>query len=176
MRKKTTSKEANYRLLKAVAVTMALVIAAPGADAVVRFVAAPKTAAAATEAFASIDSTLLLDAYDAFASLERIEGIADAGGAAVPDAFAQEIGLLSGARDVRVSADGSVVGYMVDDACESVLERLNERMESLGWSSVSLGGASGATYVKASGACTWALVTCLQVEGATSVVARWVVA
>ena len=175
MRRNTASYKENYRLLKAVAVTLALVVAAPGADAVVRFVVGPQTAVAANGENALIDSSSLLDAGDAFASLDRIERIAATDDVVVPREFTCEIGLLPDAHDVRVSVGGGVVGYVVDDECENVLTRLGEHMESRGWTEVSLGGVSGATFVKKDGSCRWALATCMQAGGATSVVVRCVV-
>ena len=164
-----------YRIVKATAIVLALVLVAPGADVVVRFAAQPSEAVAVSGGSGAIDSSELLDTRDVFGSLERIEGVAAAADAAVPEAFADEVGFLEGARDVRVSADDKVVGYVVDDDSESVLVRLVGLMEARGWKSVDLGEAQGCTFVKSGGSCTWALATCTQVGENTSVSVRCVI-
>jgi len=163
-----------YRLLKAAAIVLALVVAAPGVDAVARFAAGSPQAEASTGAAPGLNSNTLLDVNDAFGSLERIESVAAPSQADgdVPGAFAREIGFPSGARDLRVSASGEVVGYVVPGNCEDVLAQEVERMGSLGWTSVSLNGVQGSTFVKASGDCRWALVSCVQTGVDTSVVVR----
>ncbi len=89
---------------------------------------------------------------------------------AVPDWFDREIGLLPGARDVRVS--GAVVGYVVEGESGDALDALCAHMEERGWTCVLLGGVEGATFVKRTGACAWVLGTCTQTGSATSVVLR----
>ncbi len=88
----------------------------------------------------------------------------------LPSWFENEIGLLPYARNVRVS--GSVVGYVVDEECSAALILLQQSLSEKGWKAVSLGEVEGATFIKSSGVCTWALVTCTQIDNATSVVVR----
>ena len=163
-----------FRLLKAVAVVLAIMVMAPGVDTVARVVAAPQKAAAAGADEVGVNAARLLDAADAFGSLERIEEAAEAAQTDAPEVFSREVGLAAGAYDIRVSPTGDVIGYMVEDDCEAVLQRERARMESLGWNAVPLGGEQGLTFVKPSGDCTWVLVTCTQVGTSTSVVARCV--
>ena len=161
---------ARFRALKAVAVVLAIVVAVPGADVLARFFT-PSETASADEGLAA---GVLIEPGDAQTSLERIEAVAAADDADVPEAFADEIGFLPDARDIRVSSGGEVVGYVVPGSAESVFAQIAERMKANGWTEVPLGEeVEGATFVKSSGACTWALITCTQVGEDTSVVARW---
>lgn len=161
-----------YRPLKAVAVMLAIVVAAPGADVVLRFVAGPHEAHSAHALEAGISASQLIDAGDAFGTLDRMEAVVEPRASGVEDSFYREVGLLAGARDARASPEGDVVGYVVDGQCADVLDRLTSHMEERGWTAVSLEGSQGATFVKASGACTWVLATCTQAGEATSVVMR----
>lgn len=163
----------HFRPLKAAAIVLAILLVAPGLDAVVRIVVPMQVANAAD---VGIDAAYLTGGEDASASLERIESAATASEANVPDEFSAEVGLLLGARDVRASEQGVlVVGYVVDGDCSDVARRLEAHMEARGWTGVALGKAAGATFAKSSGSCTWALATCTQVGSDTSVVMRCVV-
>ena len=117
----------------------------------------------------------IIGGSDVEKALERMEGIARADGGELPAYFGEEIGLVEGARDVRVDAAGRIVGYTVDAPVEEAFGRVRERMARAGWSEVSLGGAEGSTFVKGDGKCAWTLVTCTQVGNATGVVFRSVV-
>lgn len=172
MKKKMTYHEPRYRLLKAVAVVLAILLSAPGVDVVVRLVTNPEKASAVNGDGRVLDSSALLDAQDAFGSLERIEGAAQASNREPSQAFFDEVGFLAGAQDVRVSSTGDVVGYVVDEDCEEAFDRLCVHMEALGWTAIPLGAIEGATFVKSSGAITWALVTCTHAGDGTSVVVR----
>lgn len=162
----------NLRPLKAATIVLAILLAVPGADAVARFASGAQVANASSP---GIDAGYLTGAGDAQASLDRIEELAEAGSADVPQAFAEEVGFLPDARDIRANGDGSVVGYTVPHGSADTLDLLAEQMETAGWTTVSLGEVEGATFVKESGACRWALATCTQVGSSTSVVVRSVV-
>ena len=158
-----------YRALKAATIVLALLLMVPGIDALFH-VASGRFA---TELDAGrIDSRELVMSDDPYAALERIEELAESTDAQVPDAFAREIGFPPGAADIRVDETGTVVGYSVAEDADCALDGLKEHMESLGWTAVPLGGEKGATFVKSSGACTWALATCTQIGDGTSVVMR----
>ena len=160
------------RPLKAAAIVLALLLAAPGVEAISRFAVPPQEASASD---AGLDAASLTGAGDAFAALERIEGVASAGDADVPAAFSEEIGFLPGASDIRVGGDGSVVGYTVSLSSSIAYEQVVAHMEARGWTTAALGDMQGATFVKQSGACTWALATCTQVGSSTSIVWRVVI-
>lgn len=175
-----------WRPLKAAAIVLALVLVAPGVDAVMRFAAEPEREAVAAE---GLDAGALIGPGDPFTTLAALEAVADAGGGAgggytdggedgtavPPAAFMEEIGLPVGARDVRTQGDGTLVGYVVDADRDVVADDLAALMKARGWTRVSLGEEGAATYVKSKGRCTWALATCTQVGDATSVVVRSVV-
>jgi len=166
------SVEARSRFLKAVAVVCVLILLVPTVDSAIRFATRGQAAGALDTAERGIDSEALLDVTDAFGSLERIESVAQGTDVAVPEPFSSEIGLLPGARDIRASPQGDVVGYLVDGGSGEVLGEVSRYMEERGWTVVPLGGVQGATFVKSVGECTWALVTCTQVGAGTAVVVR----
>jgi hypothetical protein len=160
------------RSVRAVAIVLAIVLMVPGVEAIARFThSADAQSASASE----LEAASLIDAFDTTASLERIEQAASIEGRALPPAFANEIGLLPSARDVRMNEDGSVIGYVVDCNADKARSQLLERMGSNGWTAVELDQAYGTTFVKTSGDLTWALATCTQVGSSTSVVIRCVI-
>lgn len=163
----------NLRPLKAAAIVLAIVLAVPGIDSLVRFASSAQVANAASN---GIDAGYLTGAEDPQASLGRIEELAEAKGASIPQVFSEEVGFLPDACDIRANADGSVVGYAVPHDCADALDLLVEQMETAGWATVSLGEVEGATFMKREGSCHWALATCTQVGSSTSVVVRSVVA
>ena len=120
---------------------------------------------------AGVDVGALAGAGDIESALAALDELADIGSSgAVSAEFEREIGLLPGAHDVLIS--GSVVGYLIEGESAQVEQELQVHMAARGWTSVPLGELEGATFVKPSGDCTWALVTCTQVGDVTSVVVR----
>ena len=161
------------RLVAAAAIVAAIVFAAPVANAL-GFPDAGEAGLAGD--YANVRSGLraqdVMSASDAAGILENLERIVSQGETEAPEWFRDEVGLLPGARDVRVEAAGRVVGYVVDCGVSEALARIREDVQSRGWTVVPLGEADGFTLVRQSGSCTWALVTCTQVGTATSVVVR----
>ena len=155
------------RPLKAVAIVLAILVMVPGVDAVVHTIGASDNQGAA---FVGLDASAFAASDDAYVFADKLEEAANANIGNPPSEFSREIGLLAGARDVRVYESGRVVGYVLDDESQHVVELLKKHMEQRGWTSVDLGGYTGATFVKDEGECKWALATCNQVGSATSVV------
>lgn len=160
---------ARKRLLKAMAVVVAMVLAAPASDALVQAVGGKPQAEGL---FGGIDAAAIVGADDALDAVDLIERAAQQGRGSPSDSFLSEVGLLAHARDVRVYGEGQVVGYMVDCRAEEAMARIDEQMQKRGWSAVPLGGIDGATYVKNAGAYRWVLVNCPEIGSATSVVVR----
>ena len=104
--------------------------------------------------------------------LDEIETQLDRAASAIPEQFAEEAGLPSDARDVRVSDDGMVVGFAIDGEPDEAIASIDEIMETKGWTAVDLGGIDGKTYVKNEGLYTQVVMTTTQVGGSTSVVMR----
>lgn len=154
------------RQLAAIAIVAALVLCVPLVDAAAKAVDGQ---ARMPDAAIGIDAQSMVSGLGADEFLERLESFAPARGD-VPTWFQDEIGLLSGARDVRSAA--SVIGYLVDGEAVETCALLEAHMVQRGWSCVPLGGVDGFTCMKPSGACTWVLATCTQVGSATSVVMR----
>ena len=112
------------------------------------------------------------DAGTPDAALDEIEARLDGVASTVPVQFAEEAGLPSDARDVRVSDDGTVVGFAVDSEPDEAIASINEIMETKGWTAIDLGGIDGETYVKNEGPYAQVVMTATQVGGSTSVVMR----
>lgn len=163
----------NARLVAAVAIVAVIVLAAPVAD-LLGLAGIGRTSANGDSG--NVHTTLRADealsASDVDGVLENLERIVLQNEAEAPEWFRAEVGLLPGARDVRVVGSGRVVGYVVDCDVEKALACLEEDMQALGWKAVPLGQIGGFTFVRQAGSCTWALVTCTQVGSATSVVVR----
>lgn len=160
------------RLVAAFAVVAAIVFA-PAAIDVALHAVDPQSADARVTNAGGLDAQAIIGGGDAMAVLANLEEAVVADGLeAVPIAFLDEAGLLPGARDVRVSVDGTVVGYLLDLDADEALALLLSQMEAHGWAGVSLGGVDGYTFLKDSGCYTWVLATCTQVGDATSVVMR----
>ena len=159
---------ANARLMKALVVVAAIVIAVPAVDAVLQRALPAGEAGSST----ALDTSALVHAGSANDMLDELERLAATRDVALPEAFSTEVGLLPDARDVRVDEGAMVVGSVVDDDVGVTLEHLTAQMESRGWSTVPLGGYDGATFMKQEGQYTWVLASLMQVGSATSVVMR----
>lgn len=157
-------------MAKAVAITAGLVLCVPAIDALGIW----DEEAVAPAANVGIDARAIVGNGDPDGFIERVQKVASPKDADLPPAFAREIGLPFGYRDVRVDSTGAVVSCIVDSAADVVSDAVGKRMVERGWREVPLGSVEGATYVKDSGSCTWALVTCTQAGDATAVVYRCV--
>lgn len=166
-------KRHHARRLAAATVLVVVIVFSPIAiDSAFRTAKAEEGGAVSAGA-SGLDVQALIEGRDALAVLEELEDAARADGLeAVSPAFLDEIGFLPNARDIRVSAGGAIVGYVVDVDVEEALASLLLRMRFRGWAGVSLGGVEGYTFLKGSGQYTWVLATCTQVGDATSVVMR----
>lgn len=154
------------RLAKAIAIVAALVLVAPVSQWAF---GGTSDASVVPQASAGLDAASLLEGGDPEAVLTRLEETAAIEQEA-PQWFQRELALPSEARDVRTS--GSVVSYIVEGESGQALEKVKALMAAKGWTCVPLGQAEGATFLKETGSCTWALATCTQVGSATNVVFR----
>lgn len=158
------------RLACACAIVVATIAAAPLSGAL-----AGQPAAAQTPTISEgLRASDVVNEPDPLQALSKLELAAECAPYYLPPYFEQEIGLLAGARDVRVSEDGCVVGYVMDESPPETFERLCMHMRGAGWTEVPLGNIMGATFIKEEGSCTWALASCVEVGCSTSVVFRCV--
>lgn len=162
----------NKRLAMAVVIVVALVVSVPVSGSVFKYM--PSSPAQAV-ADGGIRAASIVDEGNVDEALGKMEKLVEADQAQLPIFFEGEIGLLDGARDVRVDDAGRVIGFLVDRPSSETFARIRENMARTGWSEISLGEAEGATFMKAEGMCTWTLVTCTQVGSATAVVYRCMV-
>ena len=109
----------------------------------------------------------------------QLAGVSLAGEAtgleAVPQWFAQELFPLDGMRDIRVSAGGGVVGFVVSSDEEAALDRFRAKLQQGGWVESGTGVEGCSVFMKGGGTCRWAMISCIPVGDATSVVVRCVV-
>lgn len=103
----------------------------------------------------------------------------DAFGSSVPDAASaetveRELFSLADKKDVRMTDEGDVVGFVVDDDADVAFERLSRELEEKGWSRIEGGHAGAAGFAKDGGECVLCTVSCLNVAGSTSVVVQCV--
>ena len=157
------------RIAKAVAVVIALLAFVPASGLVVERL---DDAACSPSDAPGFNAAQVIGGRDPLGMLERLEEMDEATGVDLPASFDGEVGLVDGARDVRVGEGGCVVGCVLDCDAPQAFRRVDEHMRAKGWAQVSLGGVEGATYVKQGGDLRWTLVTCTQVGAATSMVFR----
>ena len=156
------------RLVLAIAI-VAVIVFCPAA---IGLVLPEKTTGERVQAHSAF--SLAQDASTPDAALDEIEDRLDGAASTAPAQFAEEAGLPSGARDVRVSDDGMVVGFSIDGEPDEAIATIDEIMEAKGWTAVDLGGIDGKTYVKNEGLYAQVVMTATQVGGSTSIVMRCV--
>ncbi|MBQ9043539.1 MAG: hypothetical protein IJ111_12095 [Eggerthellaceae bacterium] len=159
------------RCALAIAIVAAVVSIAPISKAALGAVSAKPDAGSSFEPLRAQEVLAVGDPEAVLANIGRIAEEDAMALESAPDGFMEEIGLIAGARDLRMS--GSVVGFAVDDSGADVLEMLCAHMEQRGWTGVPFGGAEGATFLKEGGRYSWALAVCTQVGDATSVVIQF---
>lgn len=158
------------RQIRAVAITAALVLSPVAIDQALAPAAASEPAPYASPLELAMKAASNAD--DPLQALAALEDALASERNRPPESFEAEIGLLPGCRDVRANAAGNVVGYLVDTPPDATLENLCAHMEQRGWTSVPLGGVTGATFLKGEGACTWTMATLTQVDESTCIVMR----
>ena len=88
----------------------------------------------------------------------------------LPEGFQEEVLRLEGREDVRVAAQGPVVGFVERSDAPSAFAALSAELEAAGWASVDSGRDDCGSFVKEEGRFTWLFVSCVWSGEATSVV------
>lgn len=88
----------------------------------------------------------------------------------VSSSFSEEVLSVEGRADVRVGAEGSVVGFTTLSSPEVAFEEMQASLGGRGWIFVPSGNATQGSFVKDCGEITWVYVTCVGVGKTTSVV------
>lgn len=88
----------------------------------------------------------------------------------LPEGFQEEVLRLEGREDVRVAAQGPVVGFVERSDAPSAFAALSAELEAAGWASVNSGRDDCGSFVKEEGRFTWLFVSCVWSGEATSVV------
>jgi len=87
----------------------------------------------------------------------------------LPAGLREEIFPLDGFFDVRVSNGGGVIGLLTHEGAETVMARCCAGLSAKGWTQVASGQGTCASFVKAQGVFTWLLISCVEIDGDTSV-------
>ena len=111
---------------------------------------------------------------------EKLRIAADSGGSSeavasdalglLPEGFQEEVLRLEDREDVRVAAQGPVVGFVERSDAPSAFAALSAELEAAGWASVDSGRDDCGSFVKEEGRFTWLFVSCVWSGEATSVV------
>lgn len=88
----------------------------------------------------------------------------------LPEGFQEEVLRLEDREDVRVAAQGPVVGFVERSDAPSAFAALSAELEAAGWASVDSGRDDCGSFVKEEGRFTWLFVSCVWSGEATSVV------
>lgn len=106
-------------------------------------------------------------------SLTTQEGSSDRAGdaaAQLPDGFQEEVLDVGSRAELRVGADGSVVGFTEQGNAAEVYSALKQDLEGRSWREAESGRDDCGSFVKDGGSFTWLFVSCVQVGDAASVV------
>ena len=88
---------------------------------------------------------------------------------ALPEGAQREVPLFADAL-CSVDAGGVVVGFVLDEPSDSAFDQVKTEMAGKGWTFVSGGNQTGATFAKDGGTYRWATATCSEVGSGTAVV------
>ena len=94
---------------------------------------------------------------------------------AVPPWFEEELFALGGAKSVRVSGEGGVVGFSCAHSAESEFSRIEDELACKGWVESETGIEGCSVFVREGGVCLWAMVSCVPVGEGASVVVQCVI-
>lgn len=94
---------------------------------------------------------------------------------AVPSWFEEELFALGGAKSVRVSGEGGVVGFSCAHSAESEFSQIEGELARKGWVESETGIEGCSVFVKEGGVCLWAMVSCVPVGEGASVVVQCVI-
>ncbi len=93
-------------------------------------------------------------------------------GPSAPAWFVEELFAPEGARESYASEDGQVLSFVFPGVAADRAEMLAKALVNRGWLGVPSGVEGCATFVKGEGLCRWAMVSCTDAAGWTSVVVR----
>lgn len=144
-----------HRLLKACAIVVGLVIAGVLVQAVID--------GSQSGVLEKIDMTMASDdaGFDTGSSDASVP---------VPEGFQDEVLSLEGREDVRVGADGTVVGFVDRADTQEAFASLRGELEDAGWTAIGSGRDDCGSFVKDEGRFTWLFARCVPTGSVTSVV------
>lgn len=93
----------------------------------------------------------------------------------LPADFIEEVGVCRGCSDIRISElqTCGVVGFVVSSPVQDVYDSFHDQLVEKGWTCTDSGIEGCGSFSKASGAYRWLFVSCVGVEGVTSVVVQY---
>lgn len=87
--------------------------------------------------------------------------------------FMNEIGLPSGAYEVKHQERVNTIGYLIPQSLDGFYPQLFNALRVRGWEEIESNLVGTATFVKQDGVYTWLFVTCVDVADACSVVLQY---
>lgn len=90
----------------------------------------------------------------------------------LPVEFKRELFSIEGSGPVYSDERGTVFAFVAEGRAGERFELLCEQMEAGGWRRVESGVENCASFVKEGGAYRWAMVSCYDISGKTTVVAQ----
>ncbi|HIW76881.1 MULTISPECIES: hypothetical protein [Gordonibacter] len=94
------------------------------------------------------------------------------GSPALPAGFEDEVLCAASFEDVRVSPEGSVVGFTARGTPAEAFKQVEGLMRDHGWTVVPGGDGASGSFLKEVGQYRWAFVGCVRVGDTTSVVVQ----
>lgn len=101
-------------------------------------------------------------------------GTSSSGASSLPEGFSDEVLTVEQYSDVRVGAEGSVVGFSLQAEPAEAFDVLERSLVERGWTVVPSGSGSNGSFVKEEGQFNWLHIACVQVGATTSVVVQCV--
>lgn len=92
------------------------------------------------------------------------------GCSALPEGFEEECFSVEGYRNARSSDGGRIVGAITEGSAQKAFEACCAKMLEKGWTAVSSGQPTRATFLKTTGRYRWAYLDCTGIGGSVSIV------
>ena len=90
----------------------------------------------------------------------------------VPAWFCEELFSTKDYADVKVSNEGALVGFTMEESPHVAFALLSAKLEQAGWSLIESGISGSGSFSKNKGECRWAWVSCTNVANSSSVVVQ----
>ncbi len=120
-------------------------------------------------------STQTLEAFESTSTsstLQMIDRKIEALPTELPASFTSEVLSLRNCSDLYGSPQAGVVGFTVEGSADRAFKRVSSELVSGGWHAIKSGTSTCGSFVKDRGLYRWAFVSCVEMNGTTSVVVQ----